>query len=135
TRALIAGLLIAAVSWAGSAMAHSVPLFLALLAPSALGLGFCTPSLVSLVSAAAGKHAHGRRQGAPRALQSLRRALGPVWGNGLLQVAGEGAAYGSAAVVLLATAALTRQYRAPGGSHARARAEGAERAENPTRIL
>jgi len=135
TRALIAGLLIAAVSWAGSAMAHSVPLFLALLAPSALGLGFCTPSLVSLVSAAAGKHEQGRELGAAGALESLGRAIGPVWGNGLLQVAGEGAAYGSAAVVLLATAALTRQYRAPGGSHARARAEGAERAENPTRIL
>jgi hypothetical protein len=83
---------------------------LALLVPSALGLGFCTPSLVSLVSGAAGRHEQGRVQGAAGALESLGRAVGPVWGNGALQAFGEGTAYGSAALVLVATAALALRY-------------------------
>jgi DHA1 family tetracycline resistance protein-like MFS transporter len=112
-RALVIGLLIAALSWAGSAMAYSVPLFLAMLVPSAFGLGLCTPSLVSLVSGAAGKHEQGRVQGAAGALESLGRTIGPVWGNGLLQAFGEGSAYGSAALVLVATAVLTTKYSKP----------------------
>ena len=80
------------------------------LVPGALGIGFCNPSLVSLVSGAAGRHEQGRVQGAAGALESLGRALGPVWGNGVLQWFGEGAAYGSAALVLLGTAALTTRY-------------------------
>jgi MFS transporter, DHA1 family, tetracycline resistance protein len=114
-RTLIIGLVLAALSWGGSALAHSVPVFLLMLVPSAFGLGFCNPSLVSLVSAAAGKHEQGRVQGAAGALESLGRTIGPVWGNGLLQVAGEGAAYGSAALVLLATAALTTKFTMGGG--------------------
>jgi DHA1 family tetracycline resistance protein-like MFS transporter len=128
-RALMTGLVIAAISWAGSAAAHSVPLFLAMLVPSALGLGFCTPALVSLVSGAAGRHEQGRVQGAAGALESLGRTIGPVWGNGLLQVAGEGTAYGSAAVALLFTAALTTRYQATGVGHTRTRGENAKDAE------
>lgn len=109
-RTLILGLVITAISWTAAAMAHSVVLFLITLVPSAVGLGFCTPALVSLVSSAAGRHEQGRVQGAAGALESLGRALGPVWGNGLLQVAGEGTAYGSAALVLVATAALATRY-------------------------
>ena len=52
-------------------------------------------------------------QGAAGALESLGRTLGPIWGNGALQFLGEGAAYGSAAVVLLGTAALTSAYQPP----------------------
>lgn len=110
-RTLAIGLVLAAVSWGGSALTHSVPFFLLMLVPSAFGLGFCNPTLVSLVSAAAGRHEQGRVQGAAGALESLGRTIGPVWGNGLLQVAGEGAAYGSAALVLLATAALATRYQ------------------------
>jgi DHA1 family tetracycline resistance protein-like MFS transporter len=112
-RTLMIGLVFAAASWGGSAVIHSVPLFLLMLVPAALGLGFCNPTLVSLVSGAAGKHEQGRVQGAAGALESLGRTIGPVWGNGLLQAAGEGAAYGSAALVLLATAALATQYERP----------------------
>ena len=112
-RTLTAGLIFAAVGWGGSAMTHSLPLFIAMLVPGALGIGFCNPSLVSLVSGAAGKHEQGRVQGAAGALESLGRTIGPVWGNGVLQWAGEGVAYGSAALVLLGTAALTTRYHKP----------------------
>ena len=110
-RTLIVGLVITAFSWAGAAMAYSVPLFLVMLVPSALGLGFCTPSLVSLVSSAAGRHEQGRVQGAAGALESLGRTIGPVWGNGALQAFGEGTAYGSAALAILLTAVLSTRYQ------------------------
>ena len=112
-RTLEIGLVFAAVGWGGSAMTHSLPLFITMLVPGALGIGFCNPSLVSLVSGAGGRHEQGRVQGAAGALESLGRTIGPVWGNGVLQWAGEGAAYGSAALVLLGTAALTTRYYGP----------------------
>jgi DHA1 family tetracycline resistance protein-like MFS transporter len=112
-RTLTIGLVFTAVGWGGSAMTHSLPVFIMLLVPGAIGIGLCNPSLVSLVSGAAGKHEQGRVQGAAGALESLGRTLGPIWGNGALQFLGEGAAYGSAAIVLLATAALATGYNKP----------------------
>ena len=110
---LIAGLIFAAVGWGGSALTHSLPVFIALLVPGAIGIGLCNPSIVSLVSGAAGRHEQGRVQGAAGALESLGRTLGPIWGNGALQVLGEGAAYGSAAIVLLGTAVIAANYEKP----------------------
>ena len=110
---LVVGLLFAAAGWGGSAMTHSLPIFIAMLVPGAIGIGFCNPSLVSLVSRSGGKHEQGRVQGAAGALESLGRTIGPVWGNGVLQWMGEGVAYGSAAIVLLLTAALTTKYHPP----------------------
>jgi DHA1 family tetracycline resistance protein-like MFS transporter len=112
-RTLIIGLLFAAAGWGGSALTHSLWVFIAMLVPGALGIGFCNPSLVSLVSGAGGKHEQGKVQGAAGALESLGRTLGPVWGNGILQFFGEGAAYGSAAIVLIATAVLANGYQKP----------------------
>jgi len=113
TRTLTIGLVFTAIGWGGSAMTHSLPLFVAMLVPGALGIGLCNPSLVSLVSGAAGKHEQGRVQGAAGALESLGRMIGPIWGNGVLQWFGEGVAYGSAALVLLCTAALSTRYQRP----------------------
>ena len=113
TRTLTIGLVFTAIGWGGSAMTHSLPVFVAMLVPGALGIGLCNPSLVSLVSGAAGKHEQGRVQGAAGALESLGRMIGPIWGNGVLQWFGEGVAYGSAALVLLGTAALSTRYQRP----------------------
>ena len=115
-RTLTIGLLFAALGWGGSAMTHSLPVFIALLVPGAIGIGFCNPSLTSLVSGAAGRHEQGRVQGAAGALESLGRTLGPVWGNGALQWFGEGTAYGSAALVLIGTAVLSTKYHARASS-------------------
>ncbi len=122
-RTLTVGLLAAAVGWGGSALTHSLSVFIAMLVPGAIGIGFCNPSLSSLVSGAAGRHEQGRVQGAAGALESLGRTLGPVWGNGALQLFGEGAAYGSAALVLIATAGMTSRYDGAKG------ADGANRAD------
>lgn len=110
-RTLAVGLIFAAVGWGGSAMTYSLPIFVAMLVPGAIGIGLCNPALGSLISGAAGKHEQGRVQGAAGALESLGRTIGPVWGNGALQLLGEGAAYASAALVLLGTAVLTTRYQ------------------------
>ena len=110
---LIAGLFFSALGWGGSAMTHSLPVFVVMLIPGAIGIGFCNPALVSMVSGAAGRHEQGRVQGAAGALESLGRTLGPIWGNGALQYVGEGAASASAALVLIATAFLATGYEKP----------------------
>ena len=110
---LTLGLVSAAVGWGGSAFTHSVPVFVAMLVPGAIGIGLCNATLSALISNAAGAHEQGRVQGAAGGLESFGRTLGPVWGNGTLQAFGEGAAYGSAAVVLLVASVLTLRYTPP----------------------
>jgi MFS transporter, DHA1 family, tetracycline resistance protein len=109
-RTLSMGLLFAAAGWGGSALTHSLPVFVSMLVPGAIGIGLCNATLSSLVSKAAGPHEQGRVQGAAGALESLGRTVGPVWGNGSLQRFGEGSAYGSAAVALIGAAVLALRY-------------------------
>jgi DHA1 family tetracycline resistance protein-like MFS transporter len=110
---LATGLFCAALGWGGSALTHSLPVFVLMLVPGAIGIGFCNATLSSLISKAGPPQEQGRVQGAAGALESLGRTLGPVWGNGTLQRFGEGAAYGSAAVALMGVAALTLAYQPP----------------------
>ncbi len=112
-RTLALGLLFAAVGWGGSAMTYSVPVFVGMLIPGAIGIGLTNATLSSLISKAASSTEQGRVQGAAGALESLGRTIGPVWGNGTLQKFGEGAAYGSAAVALIAISALAMGYHRP----------------------
>ena len=112
-RTLVIGLVCTAAGWGGSAVTHSIPVFVAMLVPGAVGIGLCNATLGALISNAAGATEQGRVQGAAGGLESLGRAVGPVWGNGALQAFGEGAAYGSAALVLLGTAVLARRYEPP----------------------
>ena len=107
---LALGLVLAAAGWGGSAATHAVPVFVAMLVPGAIGIGLCNATLSALISTAAPPHEQGRIQGAAGSLESLGRTIGPVLGNGALQTYGEGAAYASAAAVLLGAAAMTRAY-------------------------
>lgn len=101
-RTLAIGLLCAAVGWGGSALTYSVPVFVAMLVPGAIGIGLCNATLSALISHAAAPGEQGRVQGAAGALESLARAAGPMWGNGAFQVFGEGSAYAAAATLLTA---------------------------------
>jgi DHA1 family tetracycline resistance protein-like MFS transporter len=107
---LMVGLLCAAIGWGGSALTHSVPVFVAMLVPGAIGIGLCNAMLSALVSTSAGPREQGRVQGAAGALESLGRTLGPVWGNGMLQAVGEGAAYATAAGLLVGAAVMAERY-------------------------
>jgi MFS transporter, DHA1 family, tetracycline resistance protein len=111
-RTLGIGLLFAAAGWGGSALTHSLPVFVAMLVPGAIGIGLCNATLSALISKSADATEQGRVQGAAGALESLGRTIGPVWGNGSLQRFGEGSAYGTAAIALIGAAALTLRYRA-----------------------
>jgi DHA1 family tetracycline resistance protein-like MFS transporter len=108
---LAIGLLLAAFGWGGSALTYSIPVFVMMLAPAAVGIGLCNATLSALISHAAAPGEQGRVQGAAGALESLGRAIGPMWGNGALQVFGEGSAYAAAAALL--TMASVSVWRSP----------------------
>ena len=108
---LAIGLILAAIGWGGSAVTYSIPLFVAMLVPGAIGIGLCNATLSALISHAAAPGEQGRVQGAAGALESLGRTLGPMWGNGALQVFGEGSAYAAAAGLL--TMASVSVWRSP----------------------
>jgi DHA1 family tetracycline resistance protein-like MFS transporter len=115
-RTLAVGLAFAAIGWGGSALTYSLPVFVAMLVPGAIGIGLCNATLSSLISKSAPPQEQGRVQGAAGALESLGRTIGPVWGNGTLQRFGEGTAYGSAAIALVGAAALTLAVQQPARS-------------------
>ncbi len=101
------GLVFGGVGLAAAAVAHSVEVFALALVPLALGIGFGHPTVTSLVSQAGRKDEQGRVQGAAGAMESLGRALGPVWGNAALQRFGEAVPYLSAAGCLALTLVMT----------------------------
>ena len=103
---LAIGLALTAFAWGGSAMTYSLPVLVLLLVPGAIGIGLCNATLSALVSKTAAPGEQGRVQGAAGALESVGRASGPIWGNGMLQAFGEGSAY-IAAAALLAAASFT----------------------------
>jgi len=105
-----AGLIFSAIGLAGAAVTHSLPMFVLILVPLSLGMGFGMPTISSLVSRAAGRHEQGRVQGAASAIESLSRTLGPVWGAAVLQRFGEAAPYLSAAAFFLVTWIMTVGY-------------------------
>jgi DHA1 family tetracycline resistance protein-like MFS transporter len=98
------GLAMAAIGWGGSALTHTLWVFVAMLVPGAIGIGLCNASLSAMISHSAAAGEQGRVQGAAGALESLGRASGPIWGNGMLQAFGEGSAYGAAALLLAGAA-------------------------------
>jgi MFS family permease len=105
-RVLVAGLAFAALGIGLASASRSVTMFVVALVPVALGMGFCNPTLASLLSRSADPSDQGKVQGTAGALESLGRTIGPVMGNGLLQQAGEGSAYASASALIVLTLAL-----------------------------
>ncbi len=103
---MILGLALAGLGLAWASTIYRAPLFVVALLPSAVGAGLAQPALISLLSRAVAPEEQGRLQGVSSSLESLGRALGPVWGNGTLGAFGEGVAFGSAALVLLFLAGL-----------------------------
>ena len=119
---LAGGLFLAAAGLGAAAFLRSVPLFILMLLPAAVGAALSSPALIALISHTAGSAEQGRVQGVSGALESVGRVIGPVWGYGLLGAAGEGAAYFSAALVMLLGALIAsgvsgaRDVRAPAGT-------------------
>ena len=104
------GLGCAAVGLIAATLAPTVGLFTVALVPLALGIGFGHPTVSSLVSRAGGRDEQGRVQGAAGAMESLGRAMGPVWGNEALARYGLATPYLSAAACLVLTLFLSVTY-------------------------
>jgi DHA1 family tetracycline resistance protein-like MFS transporter len=112
-RTLVAGLGLAGLGLIIATASHHVAPFVVALIPGAAGVALAIPSVTSLISQTASTAEQGRIQGVSSALEGLGRSIGPVWGNGLLGLYSEGAAFGSAAAVLLGTALLAMRVGAP----------------------
>jgi len=97
----IFGIFLTALGLGLSSFVYDPTLFVLTLIPAALGGALSSPTLIALISRSGGREEQGRVQGVSGALESLGRTVGPVWGNGLLGIAGEGVTYLSAALVLL----------------------------------
>jgi DHA1 family tetracycline resistance protein-like MFS transporter len=110
-RTFLLGLLCAVIGLIATTLARSVFALSVALVPLALGIGFGHPTVASLISRAARGDEQGRVQGAASALESLGRTIGPIWGNGLLQHAGDATPYLSAAGFLVMTLLMTVGYR------------------------
>ena len=115
-RTFLVGLIVAAAGWALVAVSTSIPMFLLCLIPAGVGVGLCNATIVTLVSHSGSKEEQGTVQGAAGALESLGRAVGPVWGHGALQRFGEGSAYATAAAAFLLTTLLMINYQPPAES-------------------
>lgn len=96
------GIFLTAAGLGGAAFVHDATLFVIALIPAAVGGALSNPTLIALISQNGAREEQGRVQGVSGALESLGRTVGPVWGNGVLDFWGEGTAYFSAAVALLA---------------------------------
>ncbi len=112
-RTLVAGLACSMIGFALTSVAHTVPVFLVALVPTAFGMGLCSPTLISLVSQSVDATEQGLVQGTAGALESMGRAVGPIWGNVVLQRLGEGVTYGAAACVFAVAMALSTGVRTP----------------------
>lgn len=117
-RTLAGGLAMAAVGLGLAAAADHLGLFLIALLPGAVGAALATPTITSLISQAVPPDEQGRIQGVSTAIEGLGRTVGPVWGNGVLGIYTEGAAFGSAAVVLAGTALIAMRIAVPTASPA-----------------
>ena len=115
-RTFLIGLALAAVGWGIVAAASTVPVFLVALIPAGVGVGLCNASIVTLVSHSGSRDEQGTVQGAAGALESLGRAVGPVWGHGALQRFGEGSAYATAAIAFCATTFVMLSYQPQEGA-------------------
>ncbi|MEZ4836123.1 MAG: MFS transporter [Caldilineaceae bacterium] len=99
-RTYLVGIILAVLGLGWAAFAYDWRIFIVALIPASIGSALSNPTLVSMISLAGDQQAQGRAQGVSGAMESLGRAVGPIWGNGMLGVFGEGSAYLSAAAVL-----------------------------------
>jgi DHA1 family tetracycline resistance protein-like MFS transporter len=106
----ILGLVCGVVGLVATTFTHTVVPFVMALVPLAFGIGFGHPTVSSLVSRAGRQDEQGKVQGAAGAVESLGRALGPVWGSAVLQRFGEAMPYLSAAACLALTLFLSLSY-------------------------
>ncbi len=87
-------------------IATSVPGLCVAIGVMSLGMGFNSPSLVSLISQASDPEDQGGILGVSQSLASLARIMGPAWGGLLFDHVGPSATYVSSAAIMAVAAAV-----------------------------
>jgi multidrug resistance protein len=100
-------ILVMVVALAGIAMAPSVPVLVAAMGMLAMGMGFNSPSMLSLVSRLADPADQGSTLGVSQSLASLARIVGPLWGGFVFDRFGHTVPFYTASALMLVACALS----------------------------
>jgi DHA1 family tetracycline resistance protein-like MFS transporter len=106
-RLVPAAIALMAVALVGHAVAPNVPTLMAAMALLAVGMGFNSPSLLSMVSRLADPSDQGATLGVSQSLASLARIVGPLWGGLAFDWFGITVPFLVSAVLMLIAAALS----------------------------
>lgn len=114
-RVIPAAIAVLALGLALVPMAQSIPMLLVACGALALGMGFNSPSLSSMISRMSDRHEQGGVLGLAQSLASLGRIVGPAWGGFLFDRFGMTVPYLSAAAIMMvaftvALASLSRPH-------------------------
>ncbi len=100
-------ILVMVIALAGIAMAPSVPLLMAAMGLLATGMGFNSPSMLSLVSRLADPADQGSTLGVSQSLASLARIVGPLWGGFVFDRFGHTVPFYTASALMLVACGLS----------------------------
>jgi len=106
-RLVPAAILMMVVALAGVAAAPSVAILLAAIGLLAMGMGFNSPSMLSVVSRLADPADQGSTLGVSQSLASLARIVGPLWGGLVFDRFGHSVPFYTSSALMLAACALS----------------------------
>jgi len=106
-RLVPAAILMMVVALAGVAAAPSVAILLAAIGLLAMGMGFNSPSMLSVVSRLADPADQGSTLGVSQSLASLARIVGPLWGGLVFDRFGHSVPFYTSSALMLAACGLS----------------------------
>ncbi len=106
-RLVPAAILLMAVALAGHALAPTVPVLMAAMGVLAMGMGFNSPSILSVISRLADPADQGGTLGVSQSLASLARIVGPIWGGFVFDRFGPTVPFYTSAALMLAACVLS----------------------------
>ena len=106
-RLVPAAILTMALALAGLAVAPNVPAMLAAIGLMAVGMGFNSPSMLSVVSRLADPADQGSTLGASQSLAGLARIVGPLWGGFVFDRFGHTVPFYTASALMLVACGLS----------------------------
>jgi len=102
-----AAILVMVFALAGIATAPSVVLLMAAMGLLAMGMGFNSPSMLSVVSRLADPADQGSTLGVSQSLASLARIVGPLWGGFVFDRFGHSTPFYTASALMLVACGLS----------------------------
>ena len=106
-RLVPAAILVMAIALSGVAASPSVALMMAAIGVLAMGMGFNSPSMLSMVSRLADPTDQGSTMGVSQSLASLARIVGPMWGGFVFDHFGHTVPFYTASALMLVACGLS----------------------------